>query len=321
MASSQSCRALRARTLSLLLLSTVAVTGQALAHGFAGKRFFPATLVTDDPFVADELSLPTVSYQKFGASGDEPASKETAISVDWTKRITENFGIGFGASYLQVDPDGGDRARGFDNLEANMKYQFFKDEPHETILSAGLDVDIGGTGAKRVGAESFTTFTPGIFFGKGFGDLPDSMQYLRPFAVTGQVGVSIPSSSSSAFVNDEGEADVERHPNFLQWGFAFQYSLIYLQSFVKDVGLKEPWNRMIAVVEVPLSTGLNRGASGTTGTVNPGIIWSGRYAQLGFEAQIPINNRSGRGVGWIAQLHFYLDDMFPQTIGRPLFGN
>jgi len=321
MASSQSSRAARACTVSLLSLSTLAVTSEPFAHGFAGKRFFPATLVTDDPFVADELSLPTVSYQKFNASGDEPASKETAIAVDWTKRITENFGVGFGASYLQVEPEGGDRARGFDNLEANLKYQFFKDEPHETILSAGVDVDIGGTGAKRVGAESFTTFTPAIFFGKGFGDLPDSMQYLRPFAVTGQVGVSIPSRSSSTFVNDEGETSVEQHPNFLQWGFAFQYSLIYLQSFVKDVGLKEPFNRMVAVVEVPLTTGLNRGASGTTGTVNPGLIWSGRYAQLAFEAQIPINNRSGRGVGWIAQLHFYLDDMFPTTIGKPLFGN
>ena len=31
----------------------------AARDGFAGKRFFPATLVTDDPFVADELSLPT----------------------------------------------------------------------------------------------------------------------------------------------------------------------------------------------------------------------------------------------------------------------
>ena len=320
MASSRGSRAGRARMLPLFLLSMFAVSGEAMAHGFAGKRFFPATLVTDDPFVADELSLPTISQQKFGASGDEPASKETAVSADWTKRITEDFGVGFGASYLQVQPEGGERARGFDNLEASLKYQFFKSEPHEAILSAGVDVDIGGTGAKRVGAESFSTFTPSIFFGKGFGDLPDSVQYLRPFAITGQIGVSIPSRSRSTFVNDEGEEDVEQHPNFLQWGFSFQYSLIYLQSFVKDVGLKEPFNRMIAVVEVPLSTGLNRGASGTTGTVNPGLIWSGRYAQLALEAQIPINNRSGRGVGWIAQLHFYLDDMFPTSFGRPIFG-
>jgi len=311
----------RGLALGTALAAVFAASGAVHAHGFAGKRFFPATLVTDDPFVADELSLPTVSQQKFAASADEPATKETALSVDWTKRITEDFGVGFGASYLEVEPDGGDRVRGFDNLEANLKVQFYRNDEHETILSAGLDVDIGGSGAKRVGAESFSTFTPGLFFGKGFGDLPDSMQYLRPFAVTGQLGVSIPSRSSSSFVNDEGETDVEQHPNFLQWGFAFQYSLIYLQSFVKDVGLKEPFNRMVAVVEVPLTTGLNRGASGTTGTVNPGLIWSGRYAQLALEAQIPINSRSGRGVGWIAQLHFYLDDMFPQSIGRPLFGH
>jgi len=292
-----------------------------LAHGFAGKRFFPATLTVDDPFVADELSLPTVSYLKSSASDEEPATRETAFSFDMSKRITENFGMGFGASYLQLKPDGGDTQHGWDNLEANFKYQFYKNDAHEAIASVGLDADIGGTGSKRVGAESFSTFTPGVFFGKGFGDLPDEMKFLRPFAITGQLGVSIPSSRNSTSINDEGEVSVEQHPNFLQWGFTFQYSLIYLQSFVQDVGLREPFNRMVAVVELPLTTGLNRGASGTTGTVNPGIIWSGRYAQFAVEAQIPINSRSGKGVGWIAQLHFYLDDLFPKSLGRPLFGN
>jgi hypothetical protein len=146
------------------------------------------------------------------------------------------------------------------------------------------------------------------------------MKFLRPLAVTGQLGVSIPSSSKSTTINEDGDVSVEQHPNFLQWGFAFEYSLIYLQSNVKDVGLPAPFNRMVAVVELPMSTGLNRGASGTTGTVNPGIIWSGQYVQLAIEAQIPINSRSGHGVGWIAQVHFYLDDIFPSSIGKPLFG-
>ena len=90
---------------------------------------------------------------------------------------------------------------------------------------------------------------------------------------------------------------------------------------MKDVGLAEPFNRMIPVIEIPLQTGLDRGASGTAGTINPGIIWSGRYFQVAVEARIPINSRSGSGVGWIAQLHFYLDDLFPRSIGRPIFGN
>jgi hypothetical protein len=290
----------------------------ALAHGFAGKRFFPATLVIDDPFVADELSLPTISYQK---SNDEPPTRETDFSVDVSKRVTENFGVGFGAAYKQLQQSGSDTQRGFDNLAVSFKYQFYKNDEHEAIASVGLDADIGGSGSKHVGREAFSTFTPALFFGKGFGDLPEEAKFLRPFAITGQLGIGIPSSASSTTVNDEGETSVEQHPNLLQWGFTFQYSLIYLQSFVKDVGLREPFNRMVAVVELPLTTGLNRGASGTTGTVNPGIIWSGQYAQLAVEAQIPINKRSGTGVGWIAQLHFYLDDLFPKSLGKPIFGN
>jgi len=300
-------------------LSLVA-NGPVFAHGFAGKRFFPATLVTDDPFVADELSLPTVAYSKQPASEDSPATRETDFSIDVSKRITENFGVGFGATYKQLRPDDGDTQRGFDNLAASVKYKFYQSDEHETLLSAGIDWDIGGSGAKRAGAESFSTFTPTLFFGKGFGDLPEEAKYLRPFAVTGLVGIGIPSRASTTTVSDEGDISVERHPHTLQWGFAIEYSIPYLQSFVKDVGLHEPFNRMIPVVEFAMSTALDRGGSGTTGTVNPGIIWAGQYVQLSVEAAIPINSRSGSHVGWIAQLHFFLDDLFPQTIGRPVFG-
>jgi hypothetical protein len=237
-----------------------------------------------------------------------------------SKRITENLGIGFGATYKVLEPDGGDTQRGFDNLAASIKYKFYQNDQRETILSAGVDWDIGGSGSKRVGAESFSTLTPALFFGKGFGDLPESMKFIRPLAVTGLVGVGIPTRSSTTSIGGEGEIGVDRHPHTLEWGFAVEYSVPYLQSFVQDVGLREPFSRMIPVVEVALSTALDRGASGTTGTVNPGIIWAGRYAQLAVEAVIPVNDRSGNRVGWTAQLHFFLDDLFPTTIGRPIFG-
>jgi hypothetical protein len=192
---------------------------------------------TEDPFVADELSLPTVTRQRFGASGDEPGSRETDFAVDMSKRITDRLGIGFGATYKQVEPAGGERQRGFDNFEASIKYQFFTDADREAIVSAGLDWDIGGSGTKRVGAESFSTLTPAIFFGKGFGDLPEDWRYARPFALTGSIGVGFPTRSSTTIVNDEGEESVERHPHTLEWNFALEYSIPYLQSFVKDMGI------------------------------------------------------------------------------------
>ncbi len=47
--------------LVVCLLAALVVVGamrDADAHGLIGKCFLPATLAIDDPFVADELSLP-----------------------------------------------------------------------------------------------------------------------------------------------------------------------------------------------------------------------------------------------------------------------
>ena len=181
---------------------------------------------------------------------------------------------------------------------------------HETILSLGVDAEIGGPGSQAIGADRFSTVVPGFFFGKGFGDLPDSLWILRPFALTGQGGVSFPTGSNV------GEAV----PSNLEWGFALEYSLIYLQGQVKDIGVRAPFDRLIPLVEFPMETPLNRGGTPTTGTINPGVIWSGKYFQIGVEAVIPINRHTGNNVGVLAQLHFYLDDAFPQIFGKPLFG-
>jgi len=293
------------------------------AHGFAGSRFFPATLTTDDPFVNDELSLPTVSGI---VTPDEGGTRDTEVAVDIAKRITPNFGIELGESVINFKPSNESSQTGFGNLELAAKYEFFESDEHETILSLGAGVEIGGTGNKRVDADSFTTWEPGFFFGKGFGDLPETVSFLKPLAVTGLVGVAIPTSASTRTVTlnettGERDIDIERHPNVLEWGFAVEYSIIYLQEHVKDTGLQAPFDRLIPLVEFAFETPLNRGEEGqTTGAINPGLIWSGKYFQVGAEAMIPVNSRTGNDVGFIAQLHFYLDDLFPHSLGRPLFG-
>ena len=58
----------------------------------------------------------------------------------------------------------------------------------------------------------------------------------------------------------------------------------------------------------------------TTGTINPGFIWVANNFQIALEATIPVNRQSGTGVGVIGQLHFYLDDIDPRGIGKPMFG-
>src|SRR5436189_3829805 len=159
--------------LVLWLLCAVCELGaaiQAYGHGFAGARFFPATLSTDDPFVSDELSLPTVSTIR---TPDDGSTRETDISVDIAKRITPQFGIEIGKTLSVLNPHEGQTMNGFGNLELGGKYQLLKNGPHEAIVSVGLDVEIGGTGSSSIGADSFSTWVPEIFFGKGFDDLTE----------------------------------------------------------------------------------------------------------------------------------------------------
>ena len=304
-----------------LAASLVAISqSSASAHCFVGGRFFPATLGIDDPCVADELSLPTVSWFR---TGDDPPARQTDVSVEYSKRITEYFGVSVGWTWTHLVQPAMPSQSGFQNVETTFKYQFLTLPEHEFVASAAFSVEWGNTGAAGVGAESFTTYTPTLFLGKGFGDLPDSAGWLRAFGLTGQIGYAIPSNSSSVtFDPDTGDADIELRPRFLRYGASLQYSMPYLKSSVVDLGLPDFINRLIPIVEASFQTPVsNTGSAGavTTGTVNPGVIWVGDSFQVAAEAIIPINRQSGTGIGGMVQLHLYLDDIFPKSIGAPLF--
>src|SRR5580704_5721164 len=261
------------RAVALALVFAALPFTEAFAHCFVGARFFPATLAVDDPCVADELSLPTISWSR---TGDVPPATEWDVSAEISKRITP-----------------------------------------ELAMLLGLIVDWGGTGASNSGiATPYSVFTPTYYFGKGFGDLPDEAGWLRAFAVTGQIGYQVPSRSfdlvQQAFI-----------PQVLAWGGSIQYSMPYLKSEIQDLQLPDFINHLIPIVEFQMSTPAanNFGNSFvTTGTINPGVIWVGSYFQVGLEAQVPVNAQSGHGIGVLGQLHLYLDDMFPKTIGQPLIG-
>ena len=302
------------RACALALLFAALPFTEAFAHCFVGARFFPATLATDDPCVADELSLPTISWSK---TADMPPATEWDVSAEISKRITEDFGISIGDTWTQLSQPGSPKMAGFANLETTLQYQLLKDNQHEFASLLGLIVDWGGTGAIDSGiATPYTTLTPTYYFGKGFGDLPDEAGWLRAFAVTGQVGYQIPTRSfdviSQSFI-----------PQVIPWGASIQFSMPYLKSEIKDLGLPDFINHLIWIVEAQMTTPAANNFGNTwvtTGTINPGVIWVGSYFQVGLEAQVPVNRESGHGIGVLGQLHLYLDDIFPKTIGQPLLG-
>jgi hypothetical protein len=285
-------------TLALMAGASLIATHPALAHGRVGERVFPATMAIEDPAVADELTLPQV--QTFKEREDGAASRTTEYSTEYSKRITPDFGLSIEGAYVDTDENDG-----FDNIGVGAKYQLFRNDAHEMMGAVGLDWDIGNSGDRAIG-EHFSTLTPSFTFGKGFGDLPDSIEWLKPFAVTGSLGVAVP------LHDDES--------NVLQTGFTLQYSIPYLQQHVKDVGLGAPFNNFVPIVEFSMQTPLDHTDNHqTTGTINPGVLWTGQSVQVGVEAVLPLNHDSGEGVGVLANLHFYLDDLFPDGIGKPVF--
>jgi hypothetical protein len=309
-----------AGTAVIAVAALVLSNAGAMAHCFVGARFFPATLAIDDPCVADELSIPTVAWSR---TSDQPSAQEIDISGEFSKRITETFGVSISPTWTHIAQPGSPSVSGFQDLETTFKWQFLSIPASEFVMSTALVVDWGGTGANGVGADTFTTYTPTLYIGKGFGTLPDSMGWARPFGFTAQVGYAIPSSSSTTTVDDSGDVSVTPNPRFLAYGFSLQYSMPYLKSNVVDLQLPDVVNHLIPLVEAQLQTPVSNDFGtgiGTTGTINPGVIWVGSYFQVGLEAMIPINHASGSGVGVIGQLHLYLDDMFPHTIGQPLIG-
>ncbi len=275
---------------------SICIAPNAIAHGRVGDRFFPATIAVEDPVAADELGFPTARLQ----------DGETEYELEWAKRITPHLAFSLGAAYVR-----GDEGDGFANLETGLKYQFYTNEAHESVLAAGVDVEWAATGAHRVGAEAVTTIAPTLYFGRGFGDAP--IDWLRPFAVTGSLAYV-------QGVRDRTDAG-EAAPHSVSYGFTLQYSLPYLAAQVRDYGWPRWVNQLTPIIEVAIDQPIaNRGEERTTGTINPGLLWSGRYVQLGAEAIIPVDAASGQSIGAALQLHFYVDDIFAHGLGRPLFG-
>jgi hypothetical protein len=285
----------------LLAIAPLCWAEPALAHGIVGDRFFPATIVTDDPAVADELSLPTIDSFK---TGDQPPNTETDISGEWSKRLTSRFGVSFDGAWTDLRSPTGD-VTGFQNFGTTFKYLVATDDAHELMASVGVEVEWGATGDARVGADGTTTLTPTLYFGKGAGDLPSALAWARPFALTGVIGYSAPLERGAV--------------RSLGTGFALEYSLRYLASHVRDLGLPSFVNELTPLVEVQLDTPLGVRRTPSTGTINPGVLWSGRRFQLGLEATAPINAASGHNLGAVFQVHWFLDDMFPRSLGKPVW--
>jgi hypothetical protein len=295
----------------LNLAAALAVTNllaiqPALAHVIVGVRIFPVTLTMDDPGVADEAALPTFVWQR-------DAGPQNLYQLQWEfdKTITPTTALIINHGYDWFQQAGSKAHSGFENVFVTGKWQAFTNAEHEFVVSLGAIYEFAGDRAtQNIGGDAYGSTAPAVYFGKGLGDLP--VGALRPFAVTGELIYAIPDRRLNTTLDNSGT------PSSWTGSFSVQYSIPYLQSQVKDYDLPDFIGHLIPLVETRWFSPAAGPAGGfpSTVTVAPGVIYMGDTFQVAVEALIPANSQSGHNVGVIAQLHFFLDDLFP---GNPLF--
>ena len=314
------CTAWRTGIPGFLLLLATCSEGSA---AYVGDRFFPSTLATTVPTAADFYNPPY--FVKLPDTATTPSTREIDIPTTYSRLVTKDLGVFFTETFrILEDANRGTRS-GFDNLVIGAQYQLYTNPEHQFVFTVGGTAAIGGTGAPGI-ASSFSTLTPTLYIGKGFGDLPDSVAWLRPLTVTGTVAVAVPTDSTSLTTTTlpTGATTLSEtiNPKILQLGLALEYSLVTnMYTGANRTGTRYP-EGWVPLVEFTTATPLNGPLAGrTTGTVNPGVIWVSRYLQVGIEAIIPMDAHSGRDLGFRAQAHLYLPAIFPDWYGKPIFGN
>jgi hypothetical protein len=304
-----------------LVFAALSWAQTAQAHGIAGNRYFDGTMTFDDPAVADEAIVPLHADQHYPTQGSTVS--ENRINAAFARLLTPTLAFTVDSGWVHQNWPVG-HTSGFDKTDIGLKYEAFRNNQHEALVSVSLDWGIGHSGSAAVGADAPETIQPGIFFGKGFGDLPASLSWLRPFAITGAIVDEVPLGSvGRALAPNLGAGGfntvISPAVETLHWGFSIQYSTLYLTSrFDGGPPKQEPLNQWVPLVEFRFDS--PRGQV-TAATANPGFAYVAVTWQVSAEAIIPLNHAGGTGPGFRTQLLFFLDDLIPSLFGKPLITN
>src|SRR5579885_227767 len=212
------------------------LSATAHAHGVVGQRSFIEPFITEDVNPKNEF---IVARPEWDTARD---GRAFSLGFGLEKKLSDRFSITLDSAWLDVRPRGADepQASGADNLGVTLKYAFFVSPAHEAIVSAAVESS-APTGVRAAGAEPAWSFKPFLLYGKGAGDLPEALAYLRPLAVQGDAGYEI--------------ALDHNRTTALQHNVAIEYSIPYLQQGVRDFGIPWPLANLIADVELNFEHG------------------------------------------------------------------
>jgi hypothetical protein len=274
---------------------------RADAHGVVGQRRFIEPFVTEDVNPKNEFVIARPEW----LDSSEGHGLSEGFSLE--KKLADRLSLTLDSAWLHISPKASDEPSesGFDNLGITLKYAFFMNPDRESIASFAVE-STAPTGSEDIGAEKYWAFKPFFLYGRGLGDLPDSLRYLRPFALQGDFGPEVSTGP--------GTATTFAH------NVCLEYSIPYLQAVVRDFGIRWPLNDMIAVTEFNFEHGVHGEESGINLiSMTPGIVYMDGYVEIGVAARVPLSGDARDEFDWglIGIVDLFIDDILPWTRWQP----
>ena len=126
------------------------------------------------------------------------------------------------------------------------------------VVGGAERVEWGGTGSSTVGAEASNTYMLSSISAKDLGDLPYTLSWIRPVAITGQIGYAISARNFTTTFGidpdtDAQTIDTELNPARVNGCISIQYSMPY-ETIRGRFGLPDFINHLISLVEANLQT-------------------------------------------------------------------
>lgn len=266
-------------------------TAAAHAHGTVGKRVFIEPFVTEDANPKNEFVVAKPGF--FNA--DEGNAFSLGFALE--KKLSNNFSLTLEGEWTSERAGGEPHVEGFQNPGILLKYSVWKDPEREFIFSPALEIEFP-LGEREVGAERDPVVAPLLLFARGLGDLPQSLSYLRPLALMGDIGFEILTNAETETV--------------LKYDILLMYSLPYLRTHVHDLGASWPFTRLIPLVEFNFETGVHGRPRLTEARLTPGVVYQGQFVQLGVAGQFPLNRTTDRELdpSLLFLVDLFYDDLF-----------
>lgn len=270
----------------------------AQAHGVVGQRTFIEPFVTEDANPKNEFVIARPSF----LNTDE--GNEFSLGFALEKKLSERFSVALEGEWTSERIGGEPNSDGFQNPAVLLKYSLWQSPAREFILSPALEIELP-LGDREIGAERDTAVAPFLLFGKGWGDLPLSLSYLRPFALMGDAGFEF-------LTNAETETT-------FKYDILLMYSLPYLHTYVRDFGTPWPFRQLIPMVEFNFDTRVDGTGRSTEARVTPGLVYLGQSVQLGVAGQFPLNHTTDRELdpSILFLVDLFYDDLFPARTWTP----